>query len=920
MTIKKKQYPRGIILRADDVGVDGIEGELKVGLTSKKFQVYLDGALRDIVSENQVQTLTNKTINADANTVSNLEVDNLKAGVLKTDTTLTGATNTEIPSALAVKTYSDTATSAVDTSLQNHINDTVDAHDASAISNVPVGNLLATDVQGALNELQGDIDTNTSNISTTTTNLSNHINDTVDAHDASAISTTAITGVAGGLASDVQSVAADLKTQIDTKASNTDLTTHTGATSAHGTTGAIVGTTDTQTLTNKTLTGAVINTPSKLDVKQDTKTNLQTYATTASNGQLVFATDDKKMYQIVDNALQDVGGGAGGINYITNPDFENGIDGYATYADAAAVTPTDGTGGIPNVTLFASVTNPLRGTQSGFFSKDAVSRQGEGFSTPFQIAKADQTKMVKISFDYETSVNYVDGDMRVYILPLDGSNLNLIELNDRDLYANANGTYTSFFQATADALDYRLIFHIASTSALAYDLKIDNVVVSPQGSVVKGAVVTDWKEYVPIWTTTTGVPSVGNGTLKGKWRRVGGNLELQIYLQAGSTTTFGTSDFRFSIPEGLQVDLDKLSGSPIRSQAMGVARFLDNSTGLNYVGTTLNTVSDPVVLFVSGEGGRPNWSGTVPVTWGSDDHFTLEASMPIAGWSSNVVMSEDAGNRRAVLRGAGNAGTGVTTGTTDIPFISVEDTVSGWNGTQYTIQETGDYDIEASVLYTTNGSRYLSLYVNGASDKPISGVSTSTNFVKGGLRGYFNKGQVLSIRSQGTDGTGTLSNNSSFHYISIAKRSNPQTIAASETVAMTAGNSSGQSIPHNVTTVITGWTKTNDTHNSFNTTTGEYTVPVSGIYLINTLLTYNNAAWALGNIIDLHIFLDGTLVNVPRVTTSGVTSIYSITQSHTLKVNKGQVITVSTFHTRGASTLLLSDNTRTTLSITRVGN
>lgn len=43
--------------------------------------------------------------------------------------------------------------------LDNHINDASDAHDASAISNVPSGNLAATDVQAALNELQSDIDT-----------------------------------------------------------------------------------------------------------------------------------------------------------------------------------------------------------------------------------------------------------------------------------------------------------------------------------------------------------------------------------------------------------------------------------------------------------------------------------------------------------------------------------------------------------------------------------------------------------------------------------------------------------------------------------------------------------------------------------------------------------------------------------------
>lgn len=61
----------------------------------------------NIVGTTDAQTLTNKTIDADNNTVSNLEVDNLKAGVLNTD--LTGATSdTQVPSSKATKDYADT--------------------------------------------------------------------------------------------------------------------------------------------------------------------------------------------------------------------------------------------------------------------------------------------------------------------------------------------------------------------------------------------------------------------------------------------------------------------------------------------------------------------------------------------------------------------------------------------------------------------------------------------------------------------------------------------------------------------------------------------------------------------------------------------------------------------------------------------
>jgi hypothetical protein len=58
-----------------------------------------------------------------------------------------------------------------------------------------------------------------------------------------------------------QSKISGLTTDLGNKASASDLTTHTGATEAHGATGAVVGTTNTQTLTNKTLTTPTLTGP-----------------------------------------------------------------------------------------------------------------------------------------------------------------------------------------------------------------------------------------------------------------------------------------------------------------------------------------------------------------------------------------------------------------------------------------------------------------------------------------------------------------------------------------------------------------------------------------------------------------------------------------------------------------------------------
>ena len=105
----------------------GVQNSTKVqdsfSIDASQIPVSLDNsdatnvrdALNGTATADATQTLTNKTINADNNTISNVEVDNLKAGVLDTDLSSTANTDTTLPSAKAVKTYVDTQVSGEDT-------------------------------------------------------------------------------------------------------------------------------------------------------------------------------------------------------------------------------------------------------------------------------------------------------------------------------------------------------------------------------------------------------------------------------------------------------------------------------------------------------------------------------------------------------------------------------------------------------------------------------------------------------------------------------------------------------------------------------------------------------------------------------------------------------------------------------------
>ena len=59
------------------------------------------------------QILTNKTIDVDNNTVSNIEVDNLKSGVLDTNINSVSSSDDTLASAKAIKTYVDAQVASV---------------------------------------------------------------------------------------------------------------------------------------------------------------------------------------------------------------------------------------------------------------------------------------------------------------------------------------------------------------------------------------------------------------------------------------------------------------------------------------------------------------------------------------------------------------------------------------------------------------------------------------------------------------------------------------------------------------------------------------------------------------------------------------------------------------------------------------
>lgn len=658
---------------------------------------------------------------------------------------------------------------------------------ASEIDVTPAGNLTSENVQDALEELQVDVD-----------NLNNDIS--------------------------------DIGTEVATKAEAADLTSHTSNTSnPHAVTKAQVGlsnvdnTSDADknaavaTLTNKTLTSPVINTPT-IDVATLTGQG-STPSTPPSGFYKLYPRTDTGKLTLLDSAGTEtsVGSGGTGVNFITNGDAEAGTTGWSTYADAAGTSPVDGTGGTPNVTLTASSTSPLSGNKSFILTKDAANRQGEGASYAFSIDATNKGRVLRITTDYivnsgtfTAGTSSTDSDVTCWIY--DVTNSRLIQPSAFRFLSNSTSRVDQFqaeFQSSSDSTSYRLILHVATTSASAWSLKFDNVSVAPNAYVF-GSPVSDWQSYTP---TFTGFGTVNTQSFE--YRRVGSNLEIRGRFVGGTPTA---TEARVSLPSGLT------SSSNIATIAIAGNMGYSASSASSFYTTIEPSVTYLTFSYQSGStSGLTKQNGS---TYNAGATFQINASLPISGWGSTVQMADQTTTRVVSFQGYKGSNQSVTANVTDITFTTYDDTHGAWNGSQYTVPVSGRYKI--SMRGISGSGLGVQAYVGGVATAYVTNMY-GTQALSGSVTLNLNAGNVLSFRADGsTTINGNLNSLLSHTGLTIERISGPSQIAASETIAASGYLAANQALTANSTAIL--FTEETDTHGCYDPSTGRFTAQISGLY------------------------------------------------------------------------------------------
>ena len=135
-----------------------------------------------------------------------------------------------------------------------------------------------------------------------------------------------------------------------------------------------------------------------------------------------------------------------------------------------------------------------------------------------------------------------------------------------------------------------------------------------------------WQSYTVSWTADTTNPAIGNGTLTGRYIVIGKLCTYVLGLVMGSTTTYGSGNWAFSLP------INAVNTAGINFYGVAHLRKVGTANYERIAQISPSLSTSVINLFTDPTPGSnsANLSETVPFTWGEGDALGFEITYEIA--------------------------------------------------------------------------------------------------------------------------------------------------------------------------------------------------------------------------------------------------------------------------------------------------
>ncbi len=466
--------------------------------------------------------------------------------------------------------------------------------------------------------------------------------------------------------------------------------------------------------------------------------------------------------------------------------------------------PTFGSGASGAAAITAVTSGKLAGTYSLDFSQGVIPTVAGNFiaSDAFTIDTEDQAKVFNFKFYYSPTLNPSSMNMS-------GTSSNSFGIAVYDVTNSAwiipagvfsmtqkagVGSTAGTFQTTANSTQYRFVIYNANATAGAVSILYDDFYLGPE-AVSSSIPIVSFTGTQVTQAVTAGVTNVA--------------------FTATKDTNAAWNGTQYVVP---------MSGDYFVTYNMNVS-----AVGTPSVFKNGSVVGGSVTIASAG------YSGTGAILLQNlvpGDLISIRVSTSITVTSGamsvyRIGSSGSSNDARIVSFSGTNASQAMTADVTNWTLTATKDSNAGWTGSTYVVPVAGDYFCAASAL--TSGATSLQIYKNAV--RYAFGSTTSAGSMAANVANLVTNcvpGDILSFRVGNsitlTTGVGT-----------IYRLSGPTVVAASESVNARYLNTAGTAIGTSPA-VLPFPTKNYDSHNAYNTSTGLYTVPVSGKYFVGAQL------------------------------------------------------------------------------------